>query len=155
MKIERALLNAARAKKHDMITPLDAYRELPEIGSDSPWGPVQHLHTLGDGIVFVHTAGHGGVWLSTDRLRQVPKEMLAKQWLGGSRFFEEDCDWCIPYVVFEEEIKRYALEFLHDGRADRERDLDTIRLGHHFTALRQSHPAAWEYWMAKHGGPIC
>ncbi len=50
--------------------------------------------------MFVSTAGHGGVKLDAEHQRKMP-EYLRKP--GG--WYEEDCDWCLPFIIFETELK--------------------------------------------------
>lgn len=68
----------------------------------SPWGQVQHSKCLADGIWSVSTASHGGIWLSEDRLRELDEIMpeAYPTFVGDARWFEEDCDWCIPVIAF-------------------------------------------------------
>lgn len=67
----------------------------------TPWGTVQHETKLADGITIVSTASHGGIVLSSARAKKVAH---IKNFLNDPRFWEEDCDWAIPYVVFKDEI---------------------------------------------------
>lgn len=65
----------------------------------SPWGVVQDQKILADGIVWVSTPSHGGVWVSPDRLDKMPIKQTAYS-QGG--WFEEDCDWALVAVTFPE-----------------------------------------------------
>lgn len=71
--------------------------------ASSPWGPVQHGEQLAAGIWRVSTASHGGIWLSEDRLRELDEIMpeAYPTFVGDARWFEEDCDWCIPVIAFQ------------------------------------------------------
>jgi hypothetical protein len=69
----------------------------------TPWGIAQHTETILPGILRVHTAGHGGLKLNRSRNAKIPKYMRAK---GG--WYEEDCQWAIPGVVFAEERNEWA-----------------------------------------------
>jgi len=51
---------------------------------------------------------------------------------GG--WYEEDCDWCIPFVVFENELKNHADDCV--GK--------TIREGMHMKTFRAWHPDSYE-----------
>lgn len=66
----------------------------------TPWGQVQNTDKIIDGILSVSTSSHGGLKLDRKRNAKVPKYLRRK---GG--WYEEDCEWAIPYVVFAEEIK--------------------------------------------------
>jgi hypothetical protein len=70
---------------------------------DSPWGSVQQAEKVADGIWFVYTAGHGGIWLDPDHQERMP---ACKNFLNSKCWWEEDCDWAIPYLVFQDEIRQ-------------------------------------------------
>lgn len=76
-------------------------RELP---SCTPWGPAQGGTRYADGIVFVHTAGHGGFVLDRERAQTIQRLIPLFETFGenGPRFYEEDCDASVVIVVFEE-----------------------------------------------------
>ena len=75
-----------------------------KIGSATPWGKAQSADELAPGITAVCTAGHGGIHLDRKHANRVPQNLIDNSWLGKSSWFEEDCDWCIPFVLFESEI---------------------------------------------------
>ena len=76
-------------------------------GMRTPWGDAQDAEVMLPGIGFVSTAGHGGIKLDSTRNRMVPEYMRTK---GG--WYEEDCEWAIPFCVFEAEIAKDAREHL-------------------------------------------
>lgn len=49
----------------------------PRSAHPSPWGPIQSVDVIGNGIVSVDCAGHGGLWLSADRLADMPEDCLS------------------------------------------------------------------------------
>jgi len=65
----------------------------------SLWGEVQEKKKILPGIYWITTAGHGGLKVSGQA-----KELLSKkaQYLGtnhgGSLYYEEDCQYVIPFV---------------------------------------------------------
>lgn len=76
---------------------------------NSPWGRVQHATILAPGIVSVSTSSHGGIHL--DRAHQAALvRRFSSAWSEKpcGRFcepwYEEDCDWCIPWLMFDGEI---------------------------------------------------
>jgi hypothetical protein len=71
----------------------------PKEGGRSPWGAIQHVTPIIDGVCFVSTASHGGVKLDRRRNAAIPSYMRRA---GG--WYEEDCDYSIPFVVFADEI---------------------------------------------------
>jgi hypothetical protein len=73
----------------------------------TPWGQSDSIREVADGIMEVSTPGHGGIWLSDERQKALPAEAGIHNWLKGLAWWEEDCDWCIPYLVFADEYKAW------------------------------------------------
>ena len=71
-----------------------------QIPASSPWGAVQYGSVLADGIISVSTAGHGGVRISVERLRQMPPALRN----GRHRWFEEDCEAALVGLAFADEL---------------------------------------------------
>lgn len=71
---------------------------------NSPWGRVQEQRAIAAGIVAVTTAGHGGIWLSRERLDRMPAALrVSNDYSGaGSEWFEEDCEWALVAAAFPE-----------------------------------------------------
>ena len=72
----------------------------------TPWGIAQDAIEYADGIISYQTSSHGGIWLS--KTRQETVKLLYPDypnWLGGLEWWEEDCDWAVPFVVFAAEIE--------------------------------------------------
>lgn len=65
----------------------------------TPWGAVQTLRIIAEGIVQVSTAGHGGLVLSDERLKAMPERFKLNVY-GGGRYFEEDCEWALVALAF-------------------------------------------------------
>jgi hypothetical protein len=61
----------------------------------TPWGESQDSTRLADGITSHSTAGHGGVKVRDDLNEQIPKYMR-----NENGWYEEDCEWAIPALVF-------------------------------------------------------
>ena len=81
----------------------------------TPWGPSQTVDEVGCGIVWVTTAGHGGIFVPAMLLHGLPDCLRNfKTWTGSPNWFEEDCDAIVPMLMFPElfEAKQvqYALE---------------------------------------------
>ena len=67
----------------------------------TPWGPSQHIEQHGRGILSVSTAGHGGIFVPSELLLQLPRCLQGfKTWIGSPNWFEEDCDAVIPVLLF-------------------------------------------------------
>ena len=73
------------------------------IGKYSPWGKIQHCYEVLEGFHLVSTPGHGGVKLNRARNAQIPASVRKA---GG--WYEEDCEYCIPYIVFGDEILEHG-----------------------------------------------
>ena len=73
----------------------------------TPWGHVQHKETLANGIISVSTASHGGIVLSQNRQKQLIEKGVKpnSNFLKSNKFWEEDCDWAIPFIHFADDIK--------------------------------------------------
>ena len=75
----------------------------------SPWGRVQKQQQIAPGIIWVHTAGHGGIWLSPERQAQLPAWALeiGSQYCEKPTWWEEDCEAAVVMYVFFEEIGQH------------------------------------------------
>lgn len=78
--------------------------------TDSPWGAVQSGTRLAHGIWSVSTASHGGVWVCPELLACIPEDVRRVTFneQGTRGWFEEDADWCIPYLIFAARLRAYA-----------------------------------------------
>lgn len=69
--------------------------------SNTPWGTAQHKTKLGPGIWFASTASHGGIHLSSDRMKQMPNALKPSNRMNaGTPWFEEDCEYCLVVAAF-------------------------------------------------------
>ena len=62
----------------------------PRIGSTSPWGEIESIDFIDDGILFVTTPGHGGVWLAPQHHHKLPTTY--KPFTQDLTWAEEDID---------------------------------------------------------------
>lgn len=67
--------------------------------ASSPWGSIQQADRLAAGIWSVMTASHGGILLSDERQEAMPEALRLD---GG--IYEEDCDWSLVVLAFEDEL---------------------------------------------------
>ncbi len=84
----------------------------PTCGSSSPCGPIQTVTPLGPDAVSVTTASHGGLRVSLAALARMP-EPIRETAYSRDGWFEEDCDWALPYLAlgldaFEADAARAA-----------------------------------------------
>jgi len=70
----------------------------PTCGSSSPWGPIQTVTPLGPDAAAVTTASHGGLRVSLAALARMP-EAVRQTVYSRAGWFEEDCDWALPYLA--------------------------------------------------------
>jgi hypothetical protein len=80
-------------------------RSFAEIAT--PWGPIDELETITEGIDLVSTASHGGYILSEKRQKDMPDHLT-----NHTAYYEEDCEGRFVELafpdIFKEDIK-YAL----------------------------------------------
>ena len=75
------------------------------VGMSTPWGTANIVEVLAPGIYSVTTSSHGGIYLDRehqDRIRAV----RARNFLASLAWWEEDCDWSVPYALFASEIEK-------------------------------------------------
>lgn len=76
-------------------------------GIETPWGIAYSDETkvYPNGILRVHTASHGGLFVPADLLHRIPEQLQewAAIWSGSKQWYEEDCCWA-AVVVFIPEV---------------------------------------------------
>lgn len=75
----------------------------PREGQRCMWGDIQCVEKLANGIWTVSTASHGGIKLDRQHNARVPKHMRMP---GG--WYEEDCAWSIPFVLFRNKLQHLS-----------------------------------------------
>src|SRR4051812_216217 len=76
----------------------------------TPWGRSQGGHLFAPGIKFYHTAGHGGL-----RLTRPFNERIPAPFRNESGWYEEDCEFAIPFYFLHDYIRDYCLAHGLDG----------------------------------------
>lgn len=104
-------------------------------------GAVQDTHIIAPGIRSVSTASHGGILLDAARQAKMPAYMRSASWTGPGAY-EEDCDWCMPALVFAAEFRADDLKAGDAERADR-------RAAAAESTLRNWHPECWELFYGR------
>lgn len=102
----------------------------------TPWGISQSVINIAPGIRKVSTAGHGGVLISPSKNLLIPEYMR-----NNSGEYEEDCEWCIPAVVFESEWRIWA-DMTQWTTGDRQ-------MGCAWYSFKNWHPDAYEKFTGK------
>lgn len=101
------------------------------------WGPAQTTKELIPGVWAVSTAGHGGIFLESFRYAMMPDYLKTTPY-SRNGFYEEDIDWCLPFVVFAAELRNSTDE--HTRK--------TIETRAHLTAFNEKYHATrrgeWE-----------
>jgi hypothetical protein len=72
----------------------------------TPWGIADHVEYIAEGIYSVSTPSHGGIMLDHDRADMIPDDI--EPFSGDRRFWEEDSDWCVPYLVFRADMAHWS-----------------------------------------------
>jgi len=87
-----------------------------KIGSKSPWGTVQSVTEITEGVHLVSTAGHGGLKVARAQNARIPAPLRRR---GG--WYEEDAEASIPFwALYDERIAEASGE-------SRERHAETVR----------------------------
>lgn len=119
----------------------DDYHWLLRVGGPSPWGPIQNVMVIASGICAVTTAGHGGIWVDSDKLKEMPGALRVLQSKYAPKgWYEEDCDWAIVVAAFPHLF----------SDADCHAALETIKAG---TGTYDLFTPVWEYVQSS-GGAI-
>jgi hypothetical protein len=77
----------------------------PKVNGHSPWGWIQSVSELTEGMWLVSTAGHGGIKLSRQMNAKMPKQLRRE---GG--WYEEDCEAALVVLGFPEHFTRTQLD---------------------------------------------
>jgi hypothetical protein len=84
---------------------------IPSVCDASPWGSIQHVAMVGEGIAHVMTAGHGGLRL-WGRRYEMFRDLVPEfePWSGKRNFgwFEEDCDWAAVVLFWPEAFREHV-----------------------------------------------
>lgn len=118
-------------KKKGMLTEADEYGK--GLRRNTPWGLSDGEQELADGIVDVQTPGHGGIWLSPERQKQLN---WSKNFLKNPTWWEEDSDWAIPYYFFRDDIK--ASGKAHEFEKNLAAAIGTLKRDHKEFAKREN-----------------
>jgi len=77
----------------------------------TPWGTPDHAEQVMAGIWSLSTPRHGGFYVSAERRKASPflQAWAAYSFNGQGRvgWFEEDCDWSLVALAFEDEWKAW------------------------------------------------
>jgi hypothetical protein len=76
---------------------------------NTPWGFADGKEVLAEGIISYSTPSHGGIWLSAERIKQLPQGLT--NFLHDLRWWEEDCDWVVPYILFKDDIQKHGTAY--------------------------------------------
>ncbi len=74
----------------------------PKVGSHSPWGTIDNITRIAAGVLFVGTPSHGGIWLSDQRIAQIPETLRKPKsaYAEKPRWWEQDLEAGFPLWFF-------------------------------------------------------
>jgi transposase-like protein len=75
----------------------------------TPWGHSDRVTKIAEGILDVSTPSHGGIKLSLERQAQLPAGI--KNFTGSYTWWEEDCDWVVPFIIFKNDIQKFGAAY--------------------------------------------
>jgi hypothetical protein len=67
----------------------------------TPWGKPDTQTVIAEGIIAVTTPSHGGIWLSPERLAEMPQHLRSCSFTHDN-WFEEDTAWCAVALTWPE-----------------------------------------------------
>lgn len=73
-------------------------------GVSTPWGKSQGGNLYMPGVTFYHTAGHGGLKVFQKLNREIPAAFRC-----DDGWYEEDCDFAIPFYFLHDAIREHCL----------------------------------------------
>jgi len=84
----------------------------PSMTDLAPWGRVQSVIDIGQGICFVTTDDHGGYYVPFAMLSAIPawQQEKAAQYSGSRHWYEEDCCWAFVCMAYPDLFPPEALE---------------------------------------------
>jgi hypothetical protein len=94
-------------------------------GKFTPWGQADGQEELAPGIISYSTASHGGIWLSAERRKALNYD---KNWLKTAEWWEEDCDWAVPYYFFAADILAHGKAYKFESNL--KAAIETVRRFH-------------------------
>lgn len=70
------------------------------VGMNTPWGRAHSVQRAAKGVWWVSTPHHGGLWLSPQRMNQLPSKIRHRElsYHVGNQWFEEDCEWSLAWL---------------------------------------------------------
>lgn len=74
--------------------------------SNTPWGAKQYERADAPGVIHVGTASHGGYYVDQRLNKAIPAKVR-----NANGWYEEDCQWAIPYVFLMHRMKEHDPRF--------------------------------------------
>lgn len=135
----------------------EQFCQAPRLGDSSPWGTIDHVWDVAEGIVRVSTPGHGGYWLWPARMIQLRQQFPLFKPFAGEPWFEEDMDWCVVVLAFPEHFSEHSIWAAFDTfkrsasyserMAAQQGWLDTDSARKCFRIAKQYEDAHADHWM--------
>lgn len=120
----------------------------------SPWGAIQHEEKFTRGVSQIYTASHGGMKVSKNLAEKYPllMEVIKKSgfsfYQNGYYFFEEDCDFVFPAIIFCDFVyeKKESMNFRKHYPTKDDYKKDLIKLAFNYM------PEVMEKYYTNEGG---
>jgi hypothetical protein len=90
----------------------------------TPWGKPDRVKVYAPGIVLYSCPGHGGFWLSADRVAAMPANLGAVKTYAGPGWYEEDEDSRLVIASFPDLFEPYSCEAVARTLANHGRSWD-------------------------------
>jgi hypothetical protein len=80
----------------------------PVVRGGSPWGTIDGIEVMAEGILRVFTPSHGGIWLSPERRATLPAwaHTVNSTFCAKPRWWEEDCEAAVPLLAFYDDLRQ-------------------------------------------------
>jgi hypothetical protein len=92
------------------------------IPTDTPWGCPDSTKVLAEGIVVFSTPRHGGILLSAERWREMPKALREVPTFAGGHWYEEDCDVALVILSWPDLFGGHAVRDAYHATAQASTD---------------------------------
>lgn len=93
----------------------------------TPWGLADSTIVIAPGLINVTTPSHGGIYVDPERRGRMPEYLAGEPATDGGAWYEEDCHWCFPAVVFEAEFRAWIARSGQDPDKFVQSARDTMR----------------------------
>ena len=91
----------------------------------TPWGQAQQIKEIGEGILWITTASHGGYYVPPEKVKQMPEHLRNITPWAGKCWYEEGVDWCMvvlafPHLFPDEKLRADAQKYFNSSYLKKE-----------------------------------